>query len=497
MSFCSNLPRSAAALFLTSAVITSLAAPAARAQGYLGNISTAGQGQNLGYPFGLNFGPDGYLYVCLAGTSTFGNPNFFNNNVVLKINPANQQIVNTITVGLFPEEIVFASPNGGPAVGIITNSTDGTVSILDVANSNIVATVTLPTGFFGAFPFGIALNATETIAYISGGDGTNSLRAIDLDPQSGTAYQYLSNLDISLASGAGGRLARVGDCILVPTTAYTQTFSGSTAFIERAPLPGSSRAAGSVVIGADVTFTRYPSAQDIAIAPDGIAYVCGYDLNKRIYGYNAATGALVRSFPAPTQFGAHTGLAVSPDGKVLVVCDVAANEVAFIDIARGTTIAITNTASVGFGYFGPNDAVFSPDGSSVYVTTQFSENIVRLAAPTAPTPFSAPLGFTVAPTNPALGGGVTLSTIGAGVGEFVAIVADDYDVAIDLGAFGILHFTDNATVVATGLDADVSISVTAPNDPLLFGKNFLCQALAYDLNNGIVRLSDEIPVVLQ
>lgn len=491
-----NIQKSAAGFLVTSAALFVVSNSAA-AQTYQGAISTAGYGQNQGYPFGLNFAPNGDLYVCLAGTSTFGDPNFANNNVVVRINPTTNQIVSQITVGLFPEEIAFASPSGGATVGIVTNSTDGTVSIFDLATEQILNTVTLPNPFFGSYPFGIVTNANDTVAYISTGDGANTLRAIDLDPNSANVYQYISGSDLPITSGNGSRMARVGNDLYIPTTAYQFDFSGSTAFIERLPLPGSGNANAFVGLKTDNTFFKYPSGQDVAIAPNGICYVSGYDFTKRIYGFDTATGALVRSFPVGTTGQGHTGLAISPDGKVLVVCDVTSDEIAFVDIARGTTISVINTVSLGFGYFGPNDAVFSPDGTKVYVTTQFSEAVLRFSAPASPSAFTPPLGFTISPTNPAIGGNVTLTTVGAVPGEFVAIVADDFDVSVDFGTFGILHFTENAAVVATAFDVDISIQVQAPNIPTLYCKNFLCQALTYDPNTGYIRLSDEIPVILQ
>ncbi|MFN0208052.1 MAG: YncE family protein [Planctomycetota bacterium] len=468
----------------------------APAQNFLGEISTAGYGQNSGFPYGLNFGPNGDLYIALAGTSAFVNPQFFNNNVVVRADTSTNLVTSTITVGMFPEEVVFASPNGGAAVGIVTNSTDGTVSIFDVATEQILGTVHLPGGFFATFPFGIVTNATETIAYISTGDGTNTLRAIDLDPNSATVYQYISGSDLPLASGNAARMVRSGDVLLFPTTAYDPFFAGSTANIEKLPLPGCADSPASVVVGFDNTFTKYPSGQDVVVL-NGIAYVCGYDMGKRIYGFDILTGALVRSFPGGTFVGAHTGLALSPNGKILVVCDVASNQISFIDIARGLPMAVVDTNLLGFGYSQPNDAVFSPDGSKIYVTVQGSQAVVIVSVPPTPGAFTPPLGFVVTPTAPAPGGLVTLSTLGAGPSEFVAIMADDFDDAIDLGSFGILHFTANATVVATNASGDFTHQVNAPSGPAFYGKNFLCQAISIDLSTNIIKLSDEIPVVLQ
>lgn len=474
-----------------------LFAGAASAQTYLGSISTNGYGQNFYNPFGLKFGPGGDLYVSLCGQSTFGDPNLFNNNVVIRINPANNQVVATIPCQLFPEEIAFATPPGGSTIGLVTNSTSGSVTVFDVATDSLIANVSLPGGFFGEFPFGVITNSAGTLAYVANGGGAGVLRAIDIDPASGTVYQHLPGSDVLVPGANSARLSRVGDNIICPSTEYTISFSGSTASIDRFAIPPGTATTRRVVIGHDNSFTKYPSAQDTELAPDGLVYVCGYDLSKRIYGFDPTTGMLARSFPSGTSGGSLTGLAVSPDGRVLVACDLASNEIAFLDLARGIPLAVIDTVGLGFGFFGPNDAAFSPDGLNVYVTVQFSEAVLRFAAPVSPTPFAPPLAFSVSPTDTLPGGPVTLQTSGVLPSEFVAILADDFDMAVDFGPFGVLHVTESATTLTTANGTDASLVASAPNDPLLFGKNYLCQAIAVDFSAGTFRLSEEIPVVIQ
>ena len=79
----------------------------------------------------------------------------------------------------------------------------------------------------------------------------------------------------------------------------------------------------------------------------------------------------------------------------------------------------------------------------------------------------------------------------------MAIFASGFDQAIDIGPMGVLHVTLDATVLATATGTDATVTVQAPSDPNLFSANFLCQAIGVDLNLGILRFSDEIPVILQ
>lgn len=484
--------RFVAALTAPAAVL--LLSSVASAQSFLGAISTAGQGQNTAEPYGLAFGPNGDLYVAIAGRPAFVTPDLFNNNVVVRIDASTNAIASTIQVGLFPEEIAFAAPAGGSPVGLVSNSTDGTVTIFDLATEATLATVTLPGGFLGSFPFGIVVNAAGTRAYVSVVDGTPTLRAIDLDPASATVHQHLPAEDLTLASGSAARLVRDGSDVLCPTSSFG---AGSTGSFERHPLPGSGNATASVALGSDPTFSTFPGAQDVALAPNGIAYVAGFDLSRRIYGYHVASGALVRSFPGGTIGAGQVGLALSPDGKVLVVCDVLSDEVAFLDVERGLPIAVVNTLNVGAGYGQPNDALFSADGSTVYVTVQGSEAVLRFAAPPAPAPFAPPLGLAVAPTAPAQGSTVAFATFGAQPGELVGIFIDVLDGALDFGPAGVFHLTPAAQLVASATGSDAAVVLPVPSGAGLFGVNVLCQAVAVDLSLPSIRLSDEIPVVLQ
>lgn len=482
------------ALLTGAALVFAALAPRASAQAYLGSIPTSGYGQNAGYAFGLAIGPNGHLYVSLCGSIAFFNPQFFNNNVVLRINPSTNAVEAVIQVGLFPEEIAFASPATGPAVGIVANSTDGTVTIFDVATDAPIATLTIGSGFFSSFPFGVACNATGTRAYVGGNGPT--LFAIDTDGSSATAYQLLPSENIMTSFDGIQRFTRVGDDLVCGTANYLPFFAGSTARIARVPLPGSANPLSSTVCFSASNFT-YPTIQDVAVAPNGIAYGAGYDTDGRVYGYNVASGKLVRAFPGGTGSSGLVGAALSPDGKVLVLCDAITNRVAFLDVARGLPIAVVDLTALPFGGFQqPNDAIYSPDGATVYVACQASEAVLRFAAPPSPPPYVTTLGLTIDPTGVAIGGNVHLETSGAASGDFVGILVDDTDSAVDIGS-GVLHLTPAAQLLVSANGVDAVLDTAAPADPSLFGKNFLCQAISVDFVTWNIRLSDEVPVVLQ
>ncbi len=488
-----NVPSCLGALALAS-----LFATAAPAQTYLGSVSTSGFGSGPANPFGLAFGPNGHLYVALSGVSTLGDPSGFNNKVVVRIDPATATVVGTVATGFFPEEIAFAAPAGGGPYGVVTNSTDGSVTVFDVASDTPLATVALPVGLFGAFPFGVATSADGTRAYVAAGDGTQSIRVVDLDPSSATQFQLLPAEDLTRASGGGARILRFGADLLCPTNSFG---AGSVASFERLPLPGSANAGFSFVLGSDSSFATFPAGQDVVVTSAGRAIVCGYQTGNRIYVVDLATGMPVRSFPSGT-FGANSGgllgLALSPDERVLVACDGLADQVSFLDLERGVPMAVVSTQTLPFGGFSlPNDAVFSADGSTVWVTAQGSEAVLRFSAPPAPPSWTAPLGLVVSDTVPAQGAPVTLSTVGTLPSETAYLLVDEHDDTLDFGAFGVLHMTLGSQVFASAAGADASITVSAPVGPAFFGLNFVCQGIAIDLGSFTFRISDAIPVVIQ
>jgi DNA-binding beta-propeller fold protein YncE len=464
------------------------------AQQYLGAISTEGYGQGSGKTFGIAVGPDGFVYATLGGNL---DPNYpsQNNRVVIRIDPATHEVVNTIDVGLAPRDIVFASPPGGGPIGIVANGFDRTLTIFDVKTQAPVATVDLQLPET-AIPLGLVVGASQQRLHLSPGDGSTNVLAVDLEPGSATQYQVIPSETVTLASGAPGCIVRHGGQWLATTTAYS--LDGKTAMLERISAPGSSGVASTTVLASSVANPELlPSSRDVAVAPDGIAYVVGLDMHNRVYGIDTASGAIVRAFPAKTRNGAHSSITLSPDGKIAIVCENVSGQISFIDVARGLPYLVVSTYQLDGGFNQPQKAVYSADGSQVFVAMECSPAVLVFTAPPAPTPFTPPLTVGVSNTSPHPGDDVHVWTKGATASEWVYFVSSYTDDAVDLGPWGVLHMTMDSMIAVNTTGGDLDTIVKAPAIPTFFGRNLTIQAIAVDFVLGNVKLSDELLVVMK
>ena len=154
-----------------------LLCPLAASQQFSHDIPLAGLGNgNPAKPFGIAYEPaNDRIYVAIAGS--FGSEN----NLVAVIDPSSDAIVATITTGLYPEEIAFAyDANGDLAYGAVSNSSSGSLTIFDGANS-VLGEVALPDpfGLGTCYPYGLAWDAASARFFVTTVDGTGDVHAVD------------------------------------------------------------------------------------------------------------------------------------------------------------------------------------------------------------------------------------------------------------------------------------------------------------------------------
>jgi DNA-binding beta-propeller fold protein YncE len=456
----------------------------APAQQFTGAISTQGYGDGLAKTWSIKYGPDGLLYSTLGGYFDASDPSK-QNHVAVAIDPATHQIVATLTTGYVPRELEFATPPGGQPVGIVVNAADRSVSIFDVASKFTFATASLPTAP-GTVPGGLAVNATNTRAYIGGGDAAGTIFVLDLEAKSPTQFQWLGAETLNATSGAVLSLQRNGNDLLASTV------GSGAAHAEIVPLPGSSSAPFSAQLGVAPS-----SLREIALAPDGLAYAVGEGLGGRVYGIDPATGQVARTFPCKTSVGANRGIQISPSGKLAVICDFVAHEISFVDVARGLPLSVINTRTIDGDLYSPRDSVFSPDGTKVFVAMACTEKILCFDLPGEPAPFTAPLGLSLTNTLPAPGELVHITTTGASPSHVVVLLSSFGDDAIDFGPLGILHVTMDSMITIQNTGGNLDVDVVAPPLHGAGGTNFTLQAIAIDFATFDIKLSDELTAIIQ
>ena len=389
--------------FLAILAITSLAGIVS-AQQFSHDISLVGLGNGgAAKPFGITYEPSSDL-VFVAVCGSFTSPN----NVVAVIDPTVDQVIATISVGLYPEEIAFAYDTAGQVrYGAVTNSTSGSVTLWD-SNLNVVTTIALPDprGIGTCYPFGIVVSEDQNRFYVTTQDGTGEIYAIDLNTLSLDAAAGFTQFGRS-----GGKPAISNGKLLVPTTTYTAAWTGSEAGLGVLSFEGSQDY--NLVTVEDGTWT-YSSGQEIVRLEDGRLVWGGLFAGERLYILNA-DGSLDGSIQC--SIGAH-GIGKNETGDLLAICDLYGDNLAIIDVNQQKEISVQSLLTVGLGYSQPNDAQFL--GSKLYVTTQGGEEVVVFTGlPTAgDNPFNGNLQ--ISNPTPAAGESLTITVEGQGL---VALVS--------------------------------------------------------------------------
>lgn len=121
--------------------------------------------------------------VAVVGTTLFV-ANSGSNDVSL-LDTATDLFIGTVPYVQKGPYGLAAKPDGKAVY--VTNSSDSTVSMIDVASKAATALITLPTG---SNPRGIAINPAGTLAYVTN-NGSNTVSVIDIDSSHGATYNTI------------------------------------------------------------------------------------------------------------------------------------------------------------------------------------------------------------------------------------------------------------------------------------------------------------------
>jgi DNA-binding beta-propeller fold protein YncE len=317
-------------------------------------------------PWSARLSPDGQsLLVTLAGpVGTFGQENC----LVARVDAATGTVSGATSVGLFPEEIAWTTV-GTLSTGYVTNSTSGTVTVVD-AQGQPQGTIALPDplGFGSCFPFGIVAAPDQQSLYVGTLDGSGEIYV--LDRASATV------VDAVPVPGGHGRLGTFGRTLIVPVTEYDPFFTSSIASVVFVD-PTDPEGAVTITIPSPSTF---PSAQDVAIRCDGRVYVAGLALGPAIHVLDARTRSYIGTIPATTSGGLHQGLALSRAG-CLALADYASEELAFFDAWTEQPLALVDLSSLPDVHVDPEELVFSKDGRRLWAVCNGSDTLAVFDVP--------------------------------------------------------------------------------------------------------------------
>ncbi|WP_198320906.1 PxKF domain-containing protein [Azohydromonas aeria] len=279
----------------------------------------------------------------------------------------------------------------------VPNTEDHTVSILDTATNEFLATI--GTGFS---PFGVAASQDSARAYVSVANSGH------VAVVSAASKSVIATIPVALPSGLAltpnGRRLYVGSVsggnvavISTVTHQVVATIRAGASPSGVAASPDGSRiyvanwgSNNVLVISTDTNavIADIPvgvSPYGVAVSPDGThVYVANLgrgDLST-VSVISAASNTVVADIPARAPFG----VAVTPDGKRVYVTEIAGSSVAVIDTATNAVIA---TVPVGLVPYGLS---VTPDGKRVYVANRNSNSLSVIATATNEVVATLPTG---------------------------------------------------------------------------------------------------------
>jgi DNA-binding beta-propeller fold protein YncE len=348
---------------------------------YLGALSLALHPQLLecaasSYgPYGAALAPDGAsLYVALFG-SGFGAEGCR----LARFDTGTLQLTGSVATGLGPVEIAFATP-AGSTLGFSANSSGSSVTVFDASDA-VLATIPIPpqpaSPWGTAFPSGLAVSPDQSRVYVTTNDSSGLVFAIDT-----TTLMLVPGETLSLGRNrAFSRPLFAGDQLVLPTTRFHTGFSGSTAELILLD-PSAPAARRTTVLASSPDSSAFPSPLDAALWCDVELFVAGFDMGRRLFVLDPATGAVVDEIALPTSgaAGSYQGLATGPNGLVALT-EYLTNELVWVDALSRTVLAVQPLAQLPDFHSQLNELVLLPSGAALVATGQHSDSLALFALP--------------------------------------------------------------------------------------------------------------------
>jgi YVTN family beta-propeller protein len=284
------------------------------------------------YPIAVAFSPDSKLaYVANYFTNT-------SNGTISVIDILNKTITATYTAGVGPN---FLRMNKAGTLLFITNNLGNNFMIMDASNGDIIATI--PTG---SGPDGIAITADEQYAYVAN-NNSNNVSVLNL-----TTYQLIMNIPV------GGS----PEYISIPygsNYAYVANYSSNTVSVidttNNQVVTTISTAAGPI---------------GVTSSPDGSQVFVSTYSGKELDIIDVSTNTVVNTVSIP-ESGVET--AISPDGLYAYVVQI---HNATVLVVRLYDLSVVTTLSLGDSSGSPNGIGVSPDNKYLVVPVQVNGTVV-------------------------------------------------------------------------------------------------------------------------
>lgn len=271
----------------------------------------------------------------------------------------------------------------------VTNSGDGTVSVLDAVSNGVVALVQL-----GGEPVDVAVQADGTHAYVAN-KGSNSVDVIDTTTNARVASIPVGKEPIGIAitpDGRGAYVSNFGDATVsvigtginapvAPPVAVGKEPDGVAVSTDGARVFVAQRSGGVAVIStaSNALVETIPAPlgpSRLAIVPEGERGFVTDAGGSSVTAFNPLTGALVGS-PIMIGKGAPAGIAVGPDSGVATVAIPSLGSVTPVDASLDTVLS----EPIG-GFPGATGVAIKPKGDGGYVTDAAGSSVTVFSTET-------------------------------------------------------------------------------------------------------------------
>jgi YVTN family beta-propeller protein/VCBS repeat-containing protein len=295
---------------------------------------------------------------------------------------ANASVISTIAVGASPFGVVF---NRAGTRAYVASQSDGTVSVINTADSTVAATI-----FAGQGPSGVALNADGSRAYVTNFID-NSVSVIDTATNTVIATIGVGSSPMGVAVSPNGSRVLVANfggasvsVIETATNTVTATVAVGSSPAGVAFSPGGNRAWVTNFDSNSVSLIKMVNLKvkktvALSSSPFGVAVIQGRAYVTTKGGNLEVINTSTKQVMGTTYIGsASASVAMSADGTTLYATDYQNGTLAFISTA---TNQITNTIAVGYH---PVGVALSRDGTRIYVANQGDNTVSVIGANYAP-----------------------------------------------------------------------------------------------------------------
>jgi YVTN family beta-propeller protein len=264
-----------------------------------------------------------------------------------------------LSVAWAPGSALAAAPS---TAVYVTNSNDGTISVVETTSDAVVATIPV-----GQKPWAVTVSTDGTTAYVSN-SGSDDVSVVDMRARTVRATVVVGERPCDLLLSPDGQFLYV-DVFTENAVAVVDT--RTDAVVAKIPVGGANPYGMGMSPSGDTIYTANVDAADNSASTVSVIDTRTRSLTKAIGGFNGSEG-----------------VAASPDGRTVYATSITTSMLSVID---AQTNEVTRSVTVGDG---PQGVGVLPDGSAIYIANSGAGTVSEVD----PTSFGVVRTVQVGPT---------------------------------------------------------------------------------------------------